>query len=52
VDRSDLAGIVGQDAGRPQRIAEVVTPDLQLRGKATIQGMDLTVEEGVEGTQM
>ncbi len=52
MDGSDLAGIVGQDSGRPQGIAQIVPADLQLRGKATIQGMDLTVEEGVKEAQM
>jgi hypothetical protein len=53
MDGADLLGSVGEDAGRPEGVAELMPALLELRGQATVQRECPAAGEGlVDGDQM
>jgi hypothetical protein len=53
VDGADLIGLVGEDAGRPEGVAEIMPALLELRGQPTVQRECPAAGEGlVDGNQM
>lgn len=52
VHRTDLVRLVDEHASRPQRIGQIVTARLQLRGETAIDGMHAPGKQIGQGGQM
>jgi hypothetical protein len=52
VNFPDLVGRVGEDAGRPERVAEIMSPGLEFGGETSVESLRALAEEIVDGDQM